>query len=98
MGLTRRGAQIRNFNHNRAPGQARDRAIADWPEGRRSEHERVKEKESTEECMESGLRMGTRKGISRRGAGTRREKNTKIVCFGFYSRGFAAFAGKKCGR
>jgi len=21
-------------------------------------------------------------------------KNTKIVCFGFYSRGFAAFAGK----
>ena len=64
MGLTRRGTQIRNFNHNRAPGQARDRAIADWPEGRGSGHERIKEKEDTEtkESVESGIE------ISRRGA------------------------------
>jgi len=38
--------------------------------------------------------MGNRRGISRGGAGTRREKNTKIVCLGLYSRGFASFAGK----
>ena len=30
------------FNHNREPGQARDRAIADWPEGRGSGSDRVK--------------------------------------------------------
>ena len=54
----------RNFYHNRAPGQARDRAIADWPEGRGSGHERIKEKEDTEtkESVESGIE------ISRRGA------------------------------
>ncbi len=39
-------------------------------------------------------RMGNRKGISRRGAGARREKIQKIVCLGFYSRGFASFAGQ----
>ena len=32
----------RRFNHNRDPGQARDRAIADWPEGRGSGPDRVK--------------------------------------------------------
>ena len=31
--------------------------------------------------------------IARRGAGARREKIQKIVCLGFYSRGFASFAG-----
>jgi hypothetical protein len=36
----------------------------------------------------------SRKEISRRGAGARREKIQKIVCLGFYSRGFASFAGK----
>ena len=90
-----KGKKKRNFHHNRAPGQARDRAIADWPEGRGSGHGRVKETEDTEtdEGVESGIE------ISRGGAGARREKNTKIVSFGFYSRGFAAFAGKnQCGR
>ena len=48
MGLTRRGMRKREFHHNRAPGQARDRAIADWPEGRGRGHERVKEKEDAE--------------------------------------------------
>ncbi len=88
MGLTRKGE--REFNHNRAPGQARDRAIADWPEGRGSGHERVKETEDTEtdECAESGIE------ISRRGAGARREKIQKIVGLGFYSRGLASFAGQ----
>ena len=54
--LARMGMKNRNFNHNRAPGQARDRAIADWPEGRGSGHERVKEREGTEseESVESG--------------------------------------------
>ena len=52
--LARMGMKNRNFNHNRAPGQARDRAIADWPEGRGSGHERVKEKEDTDEGVESG--------------------------------------------
>jgi len=33
----------KRFNHNREPGQARDRAIADWPEGRGSGSARVKE-------------------------------------------------------
>ena len=84
MGLTRRGTQIRNFNHNRAPGQARDRAIADWPEGRRSEHERVKETEDTDECMESGNE------ISRRGAGARREQKYKDRLLWFL------FAGIRC--
>ena len=81
---TRRGMKNRNFNHNRAPGQARDRAIADWPEGRGSGHERVKETEDTE------LEEGSRAEAQWRGG----RRNTKIVSFGFYSRGFAAFAGK----
>ena len=59
---TKEGMKNRNFNHNRAPGQARDRAIADWPEGRGSGHERVKEKESTEECMETGAHAEESRG------------------------------------
>jgi hypothetical protein len=38
--------------------------------------------------VESGIE------ISRRGAEARREKIPKIVCLGFYSRGFASFAGQ----
>ena len=58
----------------------------------------MEDTESTEgewkEIRENGRRMGNRRGISRGGAGTRREKNTKIVCLGLYSRGFASFAGQ----
>ena len=50
--------------------------------------------EGGDEKPEFCPRMGNRIEISRRGAGARRGKIQKLVCLGFYSRGFASFAGK----